>query len=61
MLRLRQGASAFFETILPVAAGLALQKVTNAEQIGPASAMALLVIVTIVPLAILILRDGRAA
>jgi signal transduction histidine kinase/CheY-like chemotaxis protein len=45
--------------LLPVAAGWILLNATRMEAVGPAIAIALLVIVTIVPLTILILRDGR--
>ena len=46
-------------TLLPVAAGFVLLKATHAERLGPAFAMALLVIITVAPLVILVLRDGR--
>ena len=45
--------------ILPVVAGKLLLWATEAARLGPAVAMALLVIVTIVPLGLLILRDGQ--
>ncbi len=46
--------------LLPVAAGKLLLLATARAGLGPAVAMALLVIVTIVPLALLVLRDGQA-
>lgn len=46
--------------VLPVFAGWFLLRAANAGAIGMAAAMALLVVVTIVPLAILVLRDGLA-
>jgi len=45
--------------LLPVAAGLVLARSTLAGKLGPAIAMALLVIVTIVPWILLVLRDGH--
>ena len=45
--------------LLPIAAGWALLRATEDARLGPAVAMALLVMVTIVPFAILILRDGH--
>ncbi len=45
--------------ILPPVAGWVLLRATSAATLGPATAMALLVVLTIVPLAVLILRDGR--
>jgi signal transduction histidine kinase/CheY-like chemotaxis protein len=45
---------------LPILAGKLLLWAIATGQLGPAVAMALLVIVTVVPLAILILRDGQA-
>ena len=45
--------------ILPVVAGSVLLNATKANQVGPGFAMALLVIVTVVPLAVLVLRDGH--
>ena len=45
--------------VVPVIAGWVLLQATNAAQIGAGAAMALLVITTVVPLAMLILRDGR--
>lgn len=44
---------------VPVVAGWFLVQATNAAQLGAGAAMALLVITTVVPLAMLILRDGR--
>jgi signal transduction histidine kinase len=44
---------------VPVIAGWVLLRATGAAQVGPGAAMALLVIITVVPLAMLILRDGR--
>jgi signal transduction histidine kinase/CheY-like chemotaxis protein len=44
---------------VPVIAGWVLLRATGAAQIGPGAAMALLVIITVVPLGVLILRDGR--
>ncbi|MHB8285204.1 MAG: ATP-binding protein [Caulobacteraceae bacterium] len=46
-------------TLVPVAGGWLLLQITNAHRLGPAAAMALLVSLTVIPLAILILRDGR--
>jgi two-component sensor histidine kinase/PAS domain-containing protein len=45
--------------VVPVIAGWLLVQATNAGQIGASAAMALLVVTTVVPLAMLILRDGR--
>jgi len=45
--------------LLPVGAGLVLARTTLAGKLGPAIAMALLVIVTIVPWILLVLRDGQ--
>jgi PAS domain S-box-containing protein len=45
--------------VVPVIAGWFLVQATAAGQLGAGAAMALLVIATIVPLAMLILRDGR--
>ncbi len=45
--------------LLPALAGWALLRATSAQTLGPGTAMALLVMVTVIPLAILILRDGR--
>jgi signal transduction histidine kinase/CheY-like chemotaxis protein len=45
--------------VLPVIGGWLLLVGTSAAHIGPAVAMALLVILTVAPLAMLILRDGR--
>lgn len=44
---------------VPVIAGWVMLQANNAAQIGAGAAMALLVITTVVPLAMLILRDGR--
>ena len=44
---------------LPPVAGWLLLQATSARTLGPGAAMALLVVLTIVPLAFLILRDGR--
>ena len=44
---------------VPIIAGWMLVRATGAARIGPGAAMALLVIITVVPLAVLILRDGR--
>ncbi|MBW8785176.1 MAG: response regulator [Novosphingobium sp.] len=46
--------------LLPVVAGLVLTRTTPGRHLGPAIAMALLVIVTIVPWILLVLRDGHA-
>ena len=45
---------------LPPIAGWLLLRATSASTLGPGAAMALLVVVTVVPLAVLILRDGRS-
>ncbi|CAN5396607.1 hypothetical protein BH10PSE17_BH10PSE17_10040 [soil metagenome] len=45
--------------VLPPLAGWLLLQATDARQLGPAAAMAFLVILTVLPLALLILRDGR--
>ncbi|CAN5419349.1 hypothetical protein BH09PSE6_BH09PSE6_28080 [soil metagenome] len=45
--------------VLPPLAGWLLLQVTDARQLGPAAAMAFLVILTVIPLALLILSDGR--
>ena len=45
--------------MLPPIAGWVLLQITSAAALGPAIAMALLVILTIVPLGLLIIRDGR--
>ena len=45
--------------ILPPVAGWVLLRITSAAALGPAVAMAMLVILTVVPLALLIIRDGR--
>jgi signal transduction histidine kinase len=47
-----------FMLLPPIAGGLLL-RATDAHRLGPGVAMAFLVTVTIVPLALLILRDGR--
>ncbi len=44
---------------LPIIAGWLLLRATEARNMGPGVAMALLVICTIVPLALLVLRDGH--
>ena len=46
--------------LLPPVAGAILLQTIQAHRLGPSAAMAFLVAVTIVPLALLILRDGRA-
>ena len=46
--------------ILPPVTGWVLLRAMDVHGIGPAAAMAFQVVVTVVPLAILILRDGRA-
>jgi signal transduction histidine kinase/CheY-like chemotaxis protein len=46
-------------TLLPAVAGWILLKFIEAHGLGPAIAMALLVVITIVPLALLVLRDGQ--
>jgi len=46
--------------LLPPMAGGALLYAIYAHRLGPAAAMAFLVVLTIVPLALLVLRDGRA-
>ncbi|MBW8752663.1 MAG: response regulator [Sphingomonadales bacterium] len=45
--------------LLPVVAGLVLTRSAHARSLGPAIAMSLLVIVTIVPWILLVLRDGH--
>jgi signal transduction histidine kinase len=47
-------------TLLPPIAGAILLRATDAHRLGPGAAMAFLVVLTIAPLAWLILRDGRA-
>jgi signal transduction histidine kinase len=46
-------------TILPAVAGWLLLRATDASRLGPGVAMALLVVLTVAPLALLVLRDGR--
>ena len=45
--------------MLPPLAGWLLLRATSANALGPGAAMALLVVITVVPMALLILRDGR--
>ena len=45
--------------LLPPVAGGFLLKISEAQQVGPAIAMASLVVLTVIPLALLVLRDGR--
>jgi signal transduction histidine kinase/ActR/RegA family two-component response regulator len=44
---------------VPVAAGWVLLAIAETHYLGPAMAIAMLVIITIIPLAVLVLRDGR--
>jgi len=44
--------------LLPVAVGLVLTRIAPARNLGPAVAMALLVVATVVPWVLLVLRDG---
>ena len=46
-------------TVLPALAGWLLLRATDASRLGPGVAMALLVVLTVAPLALLVLRDGR--
>ena len=46
--------------LLPIVGGWLLLRETEAHHLGPAIAMALLVLVTVVPLVLLVLRDGEA-
>ena len=46
-------------TLLPPFGGWILLQATDAHRLGPAAAMALLVILVVVPLALLIIRDGQ--
>ena len=45
--------------MLPPLAGWLLLRATSANALGPGAAMALLVVITVVPMALLVLRDGR--
>ncbi|MES2187576.1 MAG: ATP-binding protein [Pseudomonadota bacterium] len=46
-------------TLVPPIAGWLLLKATDADRLGYGAAMALLVMTTVVPLALMVLRDGR--